>query len=463
MRNYRAIGKMLGVDKWHGWQELWLTGMSEMKPDGTPRRRRRNLMLGRQGGKSKISPTVAIEHVLSGQHVVYTAQERGKAEDNWREWIETWRANCPPQFRGEKTYAQGRQIWKIPGLGSFRFLTPDRESPRGLTLDVVMVDESAWVMPGFLDTATGTLSTSPNWVIYELCTAGDANRSICAGFQATREAGLLSLTPDAEPWMDEIFWMEYAAGEDDDPKDEKVWERVIPTLDSTDPRGVQRSLIRSEYQKHEKRGTLQVFAREYLCQWTMPPKEQRFDIDMWTKCAAEVSVPNGATVAIDISPDREHAAIVAAYARSDHDVVVEVLRAMSGSEWVARELTKLNAKNPGRIARVVVDDLVCGSLKTELSNRGFWVEGIGYRQYARWHAAFTDLVKRRDDTGTPALRQRPHPALDAAVQAAGIRKLGEGQAWNRRTESESPICALVAATLAVGAAQEMPQAERLVL
>ena len=463
MDRYRAVAKVLGIDKFHQWQELWLTGMSEMKPDGTPRRRRRSLMLGRQGGKSKVTPTVAIEHVLSGEHVVYTAQDRGKAEDNWREWIDTWRANCPAKYRGVKTLAQGRQSWKIPGLGSFRFLTPDRESPRGLTLDVVMVDESAWVTPGFLDTATGTLSTRPNWVIYELCTAGDANRPICSGFQATREAGLLSLTSDAEEWMDEIFHMEWAAGEDDDPKDERVWERVIPTLDCLDPTGVQRSLIRSEYKKYERRGTPSVFEREYISKWTMPPKEHRFDIEAWSACAADVEVPLGSVVSVDIDPTRENAAICAAYAHTVDDVVVEVVRARQGSEWVAKALDELRAKHPNRFSRVVVDPMATGGLEAELKMRGFWTETISHQQYARYWGAFVDLVKRRDENGQPGLRQRPHPALDAAVQAASVRKLGEGSAWNKRADANAPICALVAATLAVGAAQEAPQPERLVM
>ena len=452
---YRSVASVLGVERFHDWQELWLAGASELKDDGTRRRRRCGLMLGRQGGKSEMIPTVAFESALSGRHVGYTAQERNRALEKWRDWCDRWMAHAPKKWRGRKRMEKGSEKWWLPGRGSFRLLSPNEKSPRGPTLDEVICDESAWVKPEFLDAATGTLSTRPDWVVYEFCTAPDERKDICRGFIETRKTGLLSLAPDAPPEMDEVFWVEYAGDEDTDPSDEREWERLIPTLDVDDPPGVQRSLIRSEYDKHSRRGTLEVFKREYLCIPSKPAAEIKFDFEAWAACAAEVETPMGAVIGVDVSPDRDHAAIAAAYASSPTSVVVEVLRAIGGCEWVPREMEKLRDKSPNWISRVVLDELPCGGIAAELRHRGFLVDQIDHRAYGRYYGAMVDLVRRKQ------LRQRPHPALDAAVQSAGVRKLGEGSAWNRR--GEDPICALVAATLAVGAAQEMPAPDRLVM
>ena len=455
MGRYKSVAKVLGIDKFHDWQEHWLTGASELNDDGTRRRRRCGLMVGRQGGKSELIPTVAFEAALSGLHVGYTAQERSRAHEKWREWCERWMDYAPPKWRGTMRLEKGQEKWSLRKRGSFRLLSPNGKSPRGPTLDAIVCDESAWVKPEFLDAAMGTLSTRPGWVVYEFCTAPDERKNICQGFMDTRDTGLKSLLPDAPPELDEVFWVEYAGDESTDLRDEREWERLIPTLDVDDPPGVQRSLIRSEYNKHAKRGTLDVFGREYLCIPSKPAAEIQFDFEAWAACAAEVKTPMGAVIGVDVSPDREHAAIAAAYANSPTDVVVEVVRAIGGCEWVPRELDKLRDKHPNWINRVVLDEMPCGGIATELRHRGFFVEQIDHRAYGRYYGALVDLVRRKE------LRQRPHPALDAAVQSAGVRKLGEGSAWNRR--GDDPICALVAATLAVGAAQEMPAPNQLVM
>lgn len=462
LKRYKQIASVLGVKRFHEWQETWLAGASEENDDGTRRRHRCGLMLGRQGGKSEMIPTVAFEAACSGRHVGYTAQNRSRAAEKWRGWVERWMAVAPKQWRGKAAFSLGAQVWKLPEPGgSFRLLTPDGSSPRGPTLDEIICDESAWVPRAFLDAASGTLSTRPEWAIYEFCTAPDERKAICAGFAKSREDGLASLAPDAGPELDEWFWQEWSAQQmiaaGAHPCSDEVLERAIPTLDSVDPPGVARAFIRSEWEKYERRGTPEVFLREYLSVPTKPPEEARFDMDAWEKCAAAVEVPMGAVVSVDFSPGRDAAAIAAAYAHTSDDVIVEIIASMQGTGWVVPKLLKVRQEHPHSIGRIVLDDLVAGNLAAELMQRGFWVEKVGYREYGRYFAAFNDLVQRK------GLRQRPHPALDAAVQSASVRKLGEGSAWDRRSDAESPICPLVAATLAVGAAQEMPAPDRLVM
>ena len=150
----------------HDSQKYVLATATEMNEDGTPRYRRKGELVSRQGGKSKKTPWIAWEAALSGLHVAYTAQERAKASERWRDWAETWMNNAQPRWKGRVVYRAGSEIWTLPGRGSVRILTPKAKATRGPTLDVLIVDESAWVPAEYLDAATGTLVTRPMWQIW---------------------------------------------------------------------------------------------------------------------------------------------------------------------------------------------------------------------------------------------------------------------------------------------------------
>ena len=150
-------------------------------------------------------------------------------------------------------------------------------------------------------------------------------------------------------------------------------------------------------------------------------------------------------LAADIALDQTSGAILAC-----NGGVLEVVESRPGTEWVAGRMRELIAAH--RPAAVVVDRTGPSStLADDLDAAGVDLFPLTSAVYAAACARFLDDVTHR------RVLYRIHPALDAAVEAAAVRPLGEGWAWARRTAA-APICELVAATLASWADRHRPAA-----
>jgi hypothetical protein len=86
-----------------------------------------------------------------------------------------------------------------------------------------------------------------------------------------------------------------------------------------------------------------------------------------------------------------------------------------------------------------------------LTRRGLELDGYGGKDYA---AACSGLLAGIT-ADPPAVRVRPHPALDAAAGGAARRSVADAWAWGRR-QSGTSIAALTAATVALWAYDHAP-------
>lgn len=147
-------------------------------------------------------------------------------------------------------------------------------------------------------------------------------------------------------------------------------------------------------------------------------------------------------LAVEISEDRKHAAIVAAGREKDGPrIVVDLVWYDHPRDAVAR-LAALGVKHDP-IATVVDPRSQAGTLLRPLADAGVFVTQPATSDVAIAHGDFLDLV---NDGRLAHLNQ---PPLTSAVQAAQQRPLAGAQAWERRVVvDQSP---LVAATLAVWA------------
>jgi hypothetical protein len=145
------------------------------------------------------------------------------------------------------------------------------------------------------------------------------------------------------------------------------------------------------------------------------------------------------TLAVEISEDRKHAAIVAAGREKDGTRVVVDLVWYDHPRDAVVKLAALAVKHDP-VATIVDPRSQAGTLLRPLAEAGVFVTQPSTQDVVVAHGELLDLV---NDGRLAHLNQ---PPLTAAVQAAQQRPLAGAQAWERRVVvDQSP---LVAATLA---------------
>ena len=135
------------------------------------------------------------------------------------------------------------------------------------------------------------------------------------------------------------------------------------------------------------------------------------DPQAWLDCwDPEADALNPVTFALDLSPDRTHTAIAAAWEGTDGLPRIDVIEQRSGTAGVPERLAELACEHSSR--EVVLDAAgPAGSLLPELERLGVKVESVTATQLAQGCGMFFDRVEQR------TLRYRRTQALDLAVEA----------------------------------------------
>ena len=144
-------------------------------------------------------------------------------------------------------------------------------------------------------------------------------------------------------------------------------------------------------------------------------------------------------LAVEISEDRKHAAVVAAGREQGGTRIVVDLVWYDHPRGAVAKLAELGVKHDP-VAVVVDPRSQAGTLLRPLADAGVFVTQPATADVAVAHGEFLDLVN------DGRLAHLDQPVLTAAVRAAQQRPLAGAQAWERRVViDQSP---LVAATLA---------------
>jgi hypothetical protein len=178
-----------------------------------------------------------------------------------------------------------------------------------------------------------------------------------------------------------------------------------------------------------------------LNQWLEPSaQDATIDPEMWAALTdADFTSIMPVCFAVDVTPDRGAAAIVAATyngAGEDRRLLVDVVECGDGVGWVLERLRELDARHDH--VGVVLDGAgPAGALAARLEEFDIPLHVTSARDYARACQGFYDLVREG------RLAHRDQPPLSVAVQAATRRRLTDGWAWSRSRSlgSIAPLCA----------------------
>ena len=332
--------------------------------------------------------------------------------------------------------------WRSSG-GLVRPFPPNPTGLHSKVSDLVVVDE-CWafdVLRGQqLDQAiVPTQATRPNAQVFKCSTAGDATSAWWLG---TVEQGRAAV---AAGRTEGVAFFEWSCPDELDPADPASWPLYHPAYGRTiGAESMQAAL--------DMLGPDE-FARAYGNRW-VSMAARVIPLAAWRAARDdEAPLPEAehAALGFDVALDRSEASIVAAWRDDGGTARVEVADNRPGVGWLPKRLAELaDTWRPRAMAYDAAGPAL--DVADACERAGLALDGLKAREYAAACSGFLEAVV----TSPPALRYRPHAALDAAASVAARRSVADAWAWGRR-QSATSISALTAATVALWAYDHAPE------
>lgn len=428
---------------WLPWQTLTGGVLGEQNPDGTMAYPIGVVLVPRQCGKTTwvFDDTLGRCLELPDLHCAYTAQTGAQASERFSERLsELPSTPLAGYVKGRRSQGSERMtVRSLTGAApSYVKAFPPRDGAlRGSALDRVVIDEAQEVnelQGASLDqTVLPTFTTRPRRQLLLVGTAGTDDSQYLARYLALARGG-----------AEGVAVVEYGATEDDDPADPAVWARVHPGLASglTDV-----GALRSALQVMGPEG----FAREYLNVWASSGK-RLVPLKVWNACRRVKAQPRPGTppvLAVDVALDGSATAIIACWPDLDGVPVLEVVAYAPGMDWAAARMDELRRRHRPPLF-VGPHEGPALPVLDEARRLGVTIRQTTTPEYATACQGLKDAIDRT------AIGHRNEQPLNAAVQGAGKRAIGDGGwGWGRRT-STADVCPLTAASLAYWGNQRRP-------
>lgn len=412
-----------------------------------------DITVPRQSGKTtltlakKVHRLTVMARKLGPQRSTYTAQTRLKARQKLeRDFAETLRSARAfrevPHSRARPTKATE---WRLTlnngseaiqfGSGSYLQIdAPSRTGGHGDTLDDGTIDEAFSQKDDTVEGAMRpSMATRKNAQLWVISTAGDAEsaylyRKVLAGRAAT-ESGNHGRT----------CYVEYCAGEDEDPGDPRTWWGCMPALGIT----IAEEFIQGEWERAQRKGQegINTFLRAYLNRWPeVPmldegPADRVIEAARWDALMIGNRQPSAPVLSVEVNLDRSRTTIGAAWLIKDRPHV-QVVEDRPGTAWVAARMKELASKYD--VPLVVVDSRDT-ALTPDLESAGLHVGKVTAVERAAACSGIYDRVMASTVT---------HNGDTAVVDALTIAQW-KGKEGARAFTSSGDISALYAITYAL--------------
>lgn len=420
----------------------------------------------RQNIKTHLFKIVALTDVtlLDTELVMWSAHEFSTAMESMRDLLGIIEANDFLDRRVMKVNnANGEEGIEFAGGCRIRFKARTKTGARGLTAPRLLLDEAFALQPahiGSLMPTMSALSVNGNPQIVYGSSAGLLNSTV---LRSLRDRG----RPGGD---DQLIYVEWC---DDGPQDacaEKHCTHIYGTegcvLDDED-RWQRANLalhrrISIDFVRMERRSMPpEEFARERMGWWDEPAAGGDVAGELWAACAdREAVLVEPPVIGLDVDHGQLSASLVACGGP------LHVARHRQGTGWLIEELVGLLAAHPGAVVAVPgdsgparalvpqlekpVDEGGAGlTLRTKKNPTGNLVVLDGPDMVDACEAFMRDVIEG-------VLVHRDEHALNAAVEGAGRRQVGDSFRWSRR-DSTVAISPLTAATAARHVWQQKPE------
>ena len=429
------------------WQNLVIDTASEIDERGRYRYHTIVVTVPRQSGKTTLVLANGVDRCMFRRKakVWHTAQTGQDAREKFLEMADPFSKSTVGKISADLRRGAGSTRLTFKNASQFRPHPPTEDALHGEQSDLCNVDEG-WsfddVQGGaLLQAIVPTQATRPGAQTYITSTMGTADstwfHAICDKGRATSGHG------DGG-----VAYFEWSIADDVDPMDLEAVAAAHPAY------GYLIDMEALERAAETMAETPGAFARAYGNRRTSSA-ERIIPVADWLRAQLDLPIPDGLPIVFGAATSwtRDETAIVAAAQLDDGRPLIEVISVRPGTSWavdaieaaVEAEFERYGARPP-----VVVDPVgPSGPLADALELRGVGVVRPKTSEVTSGSADLFDRITATDDEGNPIpprIAFRPNEALNAAVDRASKRMVGDGAwTWGRRTSSGS-IAALEAAT-----------------
>lgn len=418
------------------WQEQVLTDWTLVAEDGTWTHRQGCLLVPRQAGKTH-AVTVRVLYALffgHEKHVLYSAHRFPSAAAQFREMVAIIDNHDELRKRVKRlTSSTGNEMIQTERGGELSVQSRTNtmtSQTRGRNYDLVVLDEALVLSQQYMSSMLPTLSSRANPQLLYISSGGDHDSEVLA---QVRQAGYSDTGG--------LAFSEWAADEEDDEEDPKVWAKVNPSYPiRPTPDSVRHELAVL---------TRSAFRRERLNIWSTGVPEPALEFDVWQKCVEPnvgFPAPGAASMAVDVSvsPTGDRTAALAVSWRDDEGRLVVVMAETAPEVgWLPAAVSRM-AERYGvydvRFCPGGADDVV-----GVIEKVGVHVDRAPFSALTGAAARLAELVGMRD------LRVQYSEALNLAARTVP-RSTDRNGGWRFSSKSVTPACTLVAVSLAVVAA-----------
>lgn len=313
------------------------------------------------------------------------------------------------------TPAQGYEI-RFRGGGRIRFIARTRTSGRGLTGDLLIFDEAQDLSDDAQGALLPSISARPGSQAWYLGSAPNLDSAVFHRIRRRGRAG----------GEGRLAYLEYSAAPDASLDDRRAWAQANPALGIR----ITEEAIESERAVMSD----EMFARERLSISPDINESSVFPGSAWSNVCHEEARATPGVFAFDANPERSAAGIVVV----GPGPIVEVSDYRPGVSWLLERVPELATKYEAAFA--VDGKGPAASLIDELERRGVTVVPVDSGDLPGACGSFFDAVVEA------SIEVRSDTDLDAAVQGAAKRPVGDAWVWGRKT-SRADISLLMAATV----------------
>ena len=410
----------------------------------------------RQNGKGGILEIVELTSVFKWRLqrtqpklVIHSAHEAITSRmhfDRLWSWVENTPELLKQVRRQRANYSHGQEGFRLLDGTEMLFRTRTKAGGRGLACDHLFLDEAMILPEAALAALFPTMRARENPQIWYTGSAVDQDvHDHGLVFTRVRDRALRGVDAD------ELAYFEWSL-DYDDPElvpeevfhDEDAWRKCTPAM------GI---LIDYEYIKTE----VQALARrtaavELMGVGDYPDPAGTYDSpispELWGECEfPESQMQDPVVLAFDTSPGRRTCLAAAGY-DSDGVFMAEVFEKLPGTDWLPERLEALVSEHS--VWGVVCDGAgPAKNIVAAIQELGIVVKTTNVDEMTQACAHLVDLVAAQQ------MRHLGSQDLWNAIRGASTRPVGDRWAWSRKS-SVVDISPLVAVTLALWAAQELP-------
>jgi len=469
--------KVLGLEL-YPWQKWLLIHALELLPNGKFRFRTIVLLVARQNGKSRVLQILSLWRMYmdGAPLVIGTAQNLDIAEEQWQMAIDLAESNEElaeeiehvDRTNGKKALRLAKNEEAGFGVRRYKVAAANRKGGRGLSGDLILMDElrehtnwDSW------SAVTKTTMARGRPQIWAASNAGDAASVVLRSLRKT----CLRAIKDKDTKESTTGLFEWSAckwdprGGDDQSGDwvnlptgdRAGWAMANPSLNWGN---LTTESLASAYETDPD----PVFRTECLCQWVSTAAAGPWEAGLWESLADPKSArepKTGYYFGVDVSWDRNWAAISVAAFRPDGRVHVEVVAYRTGTDWVVPWLVERKGREGLLGVAVQANGSPVGSLLTEMHKQlkanketntpAMEIIEWGGGELGRGTGQFFDLVRQKGLRHRGGTGSNTTDALTLAASTAQSKPISDYWLWDRKRSpfDVSPLIAVNAAVWAL--------------